>query len=630
MTNNNKLIRLFTARAFVVAVAVCYLSVPITYAAVDGNDTSSSEEPLTIEDVHWGFGNQTVYRRFSPVSILIHNNSDREVEVNLALQKVSLTKQPLDLKLNREKVYFSPNASRWVHFYPFTSDDQELWQLSWGTEANQSYMLPATRLGPPVVVVLQQSDIAQKTNTFLKRYPEEIFPTLVTATDGLAGLATDHAPRWQASQAKTCLDWLSRGGQLHLFHNADGKLPEFEGEMAVLNSPETPMRFGLGQVIRHTSDLSTIDKEFAETVLQVIPSRGNKDISQPQNRRKKEITSYAEIDTPYGFDLDSAIFGLLKKEAVNSTRWILIYLTVTVYVLAVFPTLYTISRSTKTFRNTCLYFLAIPALFSIIFYAVGYRDPHANTEGRFVALARPLHSGTVDVTQWDSVSVSSAGQYAITHQGTQQLYSMADGASFKRKTGGIHNAPQGQIDVPMYAFSSQNIIHRAIYKQKIFEVSVIDREEEGGRLQQLAIQVSNDFPEETIMAAVCYRGQLYRLGRQGDRLVSSGNHYEIEPYRADQFKNSRVRIPPAQVLSARGERAAEPEYDEYEFYRPLFDPMVEKSADALYGKVESDRMQNSDTMFLLVFAPMPKEMFATFESLGKQSGCVLYMVPLND
>src|SRR5262249_3591771 len=109
---------------------------------------------------------------------------------------------------------------------------------------------PAVRAGKPAAVLLDDPDAIPQAAGAIRRLPDSLFPPHSTATDCLAAVILDHVPRWDPARQKSFMEWLHRGGRVYLLRDADGKFPEFSGELKPLSAGPDRQRLGSGYVYR--------------------------------------------------------------------------------------------------------------------------------------------------------------------------------------------------------------------------------------------------------------------------------------------------------------------------------------------------------------------------------------------
>ena len=151
-----------------------------------------------------------------------------------------------------------------MQFYPFVKENFEEWKLQWGRGSGERADVTAPVFAEAKPVLLVDADDFSTKGKGLRRFPENLFPPFVAATDGLKTAVLDHAPRWEEARRQAFYDWLFRGGRLDLFKGIDGNFPRFTAQLAELNTPAEHFRVGSGEVFRHDKPLGPNDAALLE------------------------------------------------------------------------------------------------------------------------------------------------------------------------------------------------------------------------------------------------------------------------------------------------------------------------------------------------------------------------------
>ena len=235
-------------------------------------------EALEIQQVLWGFDGRVVPGRFNPVSVLVGNPGGGTFDGSMTLAPTLGYGGPRGAAYV-QPVFIGPQSARWVQFEAFIGSGVEEFTLVWGRGAkereNFDRQLPT---GPPACVwLVDANDTFARPGAF-KAFPDQLFPTTVAATDGLDAVILDYAPRWEPARREAFLDWLRRGGTVHLVHGANGELPVFADTLAVLNGDGETVRVGAGQVVRHRVPRAELRPE-------TLTARGfpPRELEKPQN-----------------------------------------------------------------------------------------------------------------------------------------------------------------------------------------------------------------------------------------------------------------------------------------------------------------------------------------------------------
>ncbi len=517
---------------------------------------------IDVSEIRWGFDGRATPQCFNPLSVLVSNPGSTPFEGTVELRESLGGGSRVGAAL-AEDLYVSPNSSRWVQFYPYVKERFEDWSLHWGRGAGEIAKVPQPVIATQGPVLLVDPDEPANTKIGLRRFPENLFPPMVTATDGLRTLALDHVPRWEEARRRAFYDWLYRGGRVHLFKAESGDYPQFSADLAELNAPAERFRIGNGHVFRHALARSGISEEFIKRNFEVKlnapgeTARSDDDQTDIEaddenvsGARRMAMNSPADALFP---DIAGGLFAYLKSLTRAHHNWVLIYSMAVIYVVTVVPGVHFLGRKRFDYRIVYGALIGLIVLFSFGFAYFGRRGHNEANVVNTVAVARQLPGGALDVTSWSNVFVINGGDYDIAHGGTERLYSTAQ--AFEPVNGVIHNGAIGQFAVDIPPYSSQPFLSRVKLKADGMEIAA--QEFSGGaRLTKLILTTGKNFPkpEYPKAAYVLYRDRFYfvsfsdgrmRLIAQSQSLpefFGSINWNDFSPY-AMRFGNVRGRSP---------------------------------------------------------------------------------------
>src|SRR4030095_8151277 len=281
---------------------------------------------LEFRSHQWSFDGKAVPGRFNLLSILVYEPGPRAFDGEIALIEGRGLSSAVGAPLVQQ-IYVTPGTERWVQFVPFIVGDYG-WTIRWGRGEKENGKLDAPNLGPPGTVLLVDSGSPFIGEQRLKGFASDLFPTSVAATDALDQIAIDHVPRWDAPRREAFMDWVRRGGVVHLLRGPSG-LPIFDGDLAPLNTTLTKERVGGGASVCHDIVREACSAEYLQNA--GFPPRQKKD---PDSQ-----VSYAYMN----FD-QSTLKGLaaLTKPEV---AWWLLYLLTIAYLVIIGPVHYRWSRN---------------------------------------------------------------------------------------------------------------------------------------------------------------------------------------------------------------------------------------------------------------------------------------------
>lgn len=498
---------------------------------------------LEVLEKRWGFDGKVYPERFNVLSLRVANRDARPFDGVFTLEDYRGLEGAVGAPYV-QGVYLAPGTQRWVQLQVYVTRAGGEWRLRWGPRQAGGLDIDQPPIGPPARVLLVDPESPIALNGALRTFPEDLFPSTVSATDSLGEVVLDHVPRWEGPRREAFLDWVRRGGRVHLLHGADGSHPVFEDALSVLNGSEERMRVGAGWVIRHQMGrASCSDAKLSEA-----------GFPEPAFKGDSAVLVY---------DFDSELLGTLASLTRPQIAWTLIYLLTLLYTAAIGPLHYYWSRRAPYLRSIAVLVLLIGG-FSALYAFVGRRGTGESTQMNGVAVARSLGGGRHDVTQWVSAFVTSGDDYRFSHASASNLYSTA--GERNRVKGSVTNGRDGHLEVDMPLYSSRPFVHRAVLQGDRTEMEVA-RMESGadGRLTALELVPGQGFPAGAVKIWVrhgekVFRGELKsadllaRVG-QGDWAPAPEPPDDGLPVNGDRFyelKKSGDRW----VLGAQGVAAA--------------------------------------------------------------------------
>ena len=273
-----------------------------------------------------------------------------------------------------------------MQFHPYVQPMTYEWELVWGRSPREMLRLPEPRTGRPAFVFLESEDAAARLGSDPRSFPAARFPATVTATDALKGVFLDREPEWDGARRRAFLDWLRRGGRLHLLRSGGSEI-RFAGELAPLNSPLQRFRLGAGVVERH---------DFA---------RGELDANR---LRELGIGTRAAPEDGSPWSSENHFLQALQSVGRAKHNWTLIHWCAAAFLILMGPVHWFLSRRRLDYRRSILFLVAGIALFSVLFFQLGKSGYSQQASVHTLALARPVAAGEYDVTQYCSVFVTGA------------------------------------------------------------------------------------------------------------------------------------------------------------------------------------------------------------------------------
>ncbi len=603
----------------------------VMYAALVGGMLLGSRTAgaLEIEEARWGFDGQAMQHRFNLLSVLVSNPTGEAFDGGMSLTRGSVPSHEVGAML-RQPVFLSPYSRKWLQFHPYVKDQHMQYRLQWGPghdprrwgrRDDQRYQLNQLRLGRPAHVILIELGalLGGTKSNGLKGMPENLFPPIVTATDGLAGVVLNHNPRWQKPRREAFRDWLLTGGTVHVIKGDDGQYPQFSGAMAELNSPLASFAVGQGMVYRHDITRNGLTKNFVQSQVLNPRNPANQADDLPEIQRGAQSIEAQNADT-YGVSLDDELLKQLKELTQPEHSWWLIYLMALCYLLMIFPGGYLLGRKRIDYRIIIAALLGTITIFSIGFSVVGARGYDERTAVNTLAIARPLPDNTYDLSTWSNTFVTRGGDYRIVQPGQGSLYSTCQ--SFEAVAGFISDDPSDRmffVDIP--PFSSRPFTARTKAAGQPLDYKV-DLFQGAAALEEFALTPGTNLANSLHEAYLLYGDRLYRLRQTdkqwkatptGQRLQTALNIAAFDPY-ANRFPGSPFGP----------ERAQKKTIDE--LYRVVEPTLLTRALELPDANAVAKFQLPRDRGRLLLVADLPPEFFVSSEELNHQSGRVVYVI----
>jgi hypothetical protein len=552
------------------------LSIPLLAAPV---------RALEVKETRWGFDGRVVQGHFNILSVRVAQNGARAFDGELVLRETRGGEGNVGAPLV-QPLFLTPGTERWVQFTPFISAEYE-WLIEWGRGPKERLKIDPAKSGAPATVLLADPTSAFASENRLKIFPEDLFPATVAATDGLDAVALDHVPRWEAPRRAAFLDWLRRGGLVHLLRGANG-IPTFDGDLAVLNVGVPRERVGAGLVVRHDTTRAECSAEFLTRAgyapRELVEGKGN---------------------VLYGFDqaLLRGLAGLTRPEIA----WWLIYLLTLAYLTIIGPLHYRWSKR-YDYRVSLGIFLGTVVAFAIAFILAGRRGSGEVQIVNSVSIARSLGERRFDVMQWASAFATDGDLYKLTHSAPANLYSMT--SDVESVNGRILNGRDGyfEVDIPLY--SSRPFLHRGVMNGDDTNVQVSEWTND-----RITLQAGKDFPSG--------------VGRMWAR--SNTGFLEFEKHGGEWTWNRGVHPPQLEQNvfdSKKLEVINALQFQETALlWDNLFLPLVASALGGVEGMPNRSPARDlpRDQLQLFIYAPVPAGFHMQGKGFRHEKGWVLYV-----
>lgn len=360
---------------------------------------------IAITEVRWGFDGTIREFAFLPVSFLVRNDSSTLKKVPLRLGRCDL---PPDFygDVYEQEVTLAPHSSRWVQFTPMTENTVIQWHLQYGPDNADFYPLPQPRPAQRIAALLD-SPARRRSPTAIDRFPADLFPVSVMATDILDLLFLDHAPEIDDVRVIAFRDWLLRGGSLVLLHDDDGRFPSFPPALAELNDSSALFRIGHGRVqrvARRARDLSASDMHDL-TRVSIAPTG---DPSQRSERPRVDSLPPGTVVPKSGFLFEAVVESLCRFHR----PWWIIYPAALIYLGLIGPACFFLARS-GNLRGFAILFLGAVLGTSALFVVVNRISVGNESRIRTIAIARQVSDRVWDIRRWSALANVASGLYEI-------------------------------------------------------------------------------------------------------------------------------------------------------------------------------------------------------------------------
>ncbi len=446
---------------------------------------------LEVRDARWGFDGKKRFEAFNLLTLQVHNPSNEPYQGFIRLNPI-LGTSSVGLA-EEQRISVAPGGSRTVQFTPFLKPHgAHDWEVRWQGGSNRLAQLLSDQDASGLATVKLR--IGEQSSGNFASFPPEQFPTNVSATSTLGALFVGADPQWGAARADTFLQWLRRGGHLHLCQDATGEDIRFQGSLAVLNDSNV-RSLGHGIITRHAKRLRDFSRSDAIALTPSTTQAQLGAIAQPRNQAFR------------GFGLTT----------LPDIPWPWIYAGAVLYLCLVGPGHYFFARnSRRDYRLILSALLLLVVGFSFLFSYVGRRGFGEADRWVTGAIATSLDDGTYDVHQWSHAFVTKGASYTFRYPSKHQLVDVDH--EVERVPGILLSGPGGamQLDLPRY--SSRNLVSQALLRGPDIDVELHQWTDPFEGRVEASIRT-----EVIIRKAYCVQDDtLYRMELQGANRWVSG------------------------------------------------------------------------------------------------------------
>lgn len=445
----------------------------------------------------WGFDGRVRTATYNLLTVEVRNPTSDPWEDALVLSRSSGVAR-IGLE-HAVPVFLAPGQTRRVQFAAYVANETDGWSLRWQAGQLQGFDVPPAREGQSAFVLLDADDGLQRPIKNLRSFPAGAFPTTVAVTDLLDDVVLDHVPDFDGPRRRAFLDWLRKGGRLHVLRDAAARPLRFgSGDFEGLDDPADEanatferLRYGAGEIYRYPLTRAQMDKGgFRRKGLEFNPL-------QQRDRDERDIRD--EQYRP-----DDGLLANLRSRVQPDHSWGLIFLLALAFVVMVGPVHWWLVRRKPEFGprpataraearghleaeedgrgevfawrrppgaldrlrgglgwvGSIVYLVAVVLLFTWLFLRVGARGYGEATRLDTLAVAESLGDGRWDVDAISNLFVTSGDSYRIDVPGEQGVVSAGPVREPVRGEAVSGRGAHLVLDVPL--FSAQRYVRRSI------------------------------------------------------------------------------------------------------------------------------------------------------------------------
>ncbi|MDZ4816741.1 MAG: hypothetical protein SGI71_10785 [Verrucomicrobiota bacterium] len=405
---------------------------------------------VEVKEVVWGYDGGIIPETFNYLHVLIQNPTLENEEGKLIFTNGnSLQKYGAPISV---KFFLSGGASKWVHVLFYINPDEETWNLSTQSGPILKEMeLPTPKASKNEGIFLQARDDLTSPAVGLKRMSEDVFPLYPIGLDQMRSVVLDHTPDWDSTRKANFMQWLERGGVLHVLNDSVGRPPEFNGDLGPLNQPlgvETQLN-----LFRH----ALTKNEFHASIL------SQQELAAPL------------ITLDYKTTIEE-LMNTLVLDAVKPTfNWGIISLLVMVYFICAGPVAIHYGFKHKKYRKSLGYICSLSVVFSLAFILLGWQGPKKKCEVFSLLNAVQWSPGTFETTSYTGLAVGKGGSYTVRYR--KPLLSAFAVLGFRQSGVLIHQGTESALAMDIPRMSTKYFMHKGIIKDQPYEFEIIKTDE---------------------------------------------------------------------------------------------------------------------------------------------------------
>lgn len=386
----------------------------------------------------WGFDGTAVRNSFNVLTVSVQNAGAQAFEGEVVLD-IARKMGSADIAPLVQSIFLAPGTSRTVQFFPYLVGYYEDFEITWKDQMGGGVPVDPPKFTAPAVVVLADLDAASIRALRMPAFHEGNFPPTIAATDALRAVVLDHQPRWDAARREAFLDWVKRGGVVHVIQGPEGGHPQFTDEFAILNSTGARGHVGAGVVVKHPVSRADVTLEYLE----------NSGFPKPET--SNENRGYGDVS-------DNGIFRVLGEATKPDISWGTIYGLTFAYIALIGPVFYFQRR--RDYRWLLGGFVATVILFAWVFTIVGRRGYGEKQIYHSVALARAIEGNKWEVRHWMYPFATSGSDYRFSFAGGTHVYGARGNSEAVRAS--VIQGKDGYFEADIPLFSSRPFQHQGV------------------------------------------------------------------------------------------------------------------------------------------------------------------------
>jgi len=584
-------------------------------------DSTRLPNGVIVEETRWGFDGKAQRATFTPLSILLVNPDAKPAGGKLKLLRITGMNKPVDVPIEFE-YDVPPFEQRWVQVIPHVIDEYDSWYLAWGDAARERAEIPPPRLGDPAVVLLHNTRELPRSVGAIKRFPVDLFPPSVTATDSLDAVVLDTSPELQGARLQAFLEWIRRGGRVFLLQDDQGRYPQFPTALGALSTNADEFSVGSGRVRRLEKQAADIDPELLRETLMSRPPTLRNGRPDPQDL-------FSVYGGATGWDRHRPILSDLEAASRFYRRWWLIYPLSLLYLASIFPASYLVGRNSPKMRWFFATFLGAAAAFSVAFATLGRVGTGERNRIRSATIARQVSDNIFDVSQWAALGVIEGREFTVSHEASGRLY--CTGSDEEQVNGAAIPGSSARLVVDIPPGSTRTVIARFRAESPPLQLKLDSLEFGEGRVQGLSVSGSG-MPESLISAYAAYRENLYPLNPVANLLVADTHR----PVMTSIYASALGEFDQRTKSFGWGGMGSSPVDPEEKTQEQLFEHLERRLIGNAFGLTNEVRRDSAITppgqLRILLFAEDGKRFSISGEEFPDRRGCVLYVVdfPVSD